>query len=97
MNTKKRTIIIGLDGTPFSLLEDLSDTGVMPHTKRLMSEGIFKKMQSSVPEVSSVAWSSIITGCNPAQHGIFGFMDFALGIYRLCFPNFDNLQKPPAL
>ncbi|MFC1577356.1 alkaline phosphatase family protein, partial [Candidatus Omnitrophota bacterium] len=65
------------------------------NTKRLLSEGVFKKMRSSVPEVSSVAWSSIITGCNPAEHGIFGFMDFAPGTYRLQFPNYNNLKRQP--
>ena len=92
---KNRSIIIGLDGVPFRLLRDLSDRGTMPHTHRLISEGVFKKMQSSIPEVSAVAWSSIITGCNPAEHGIFGFMDFALNTYRLSFPNFNSLQKLP--
>ena len=92
---KKRKIIIGLDGVPFGLLKDLSGNGTMPNTHKLLAEGIFRKMQSSIPEVSSVAWSSIITGCNPAEHGIFGFMDFALNTYRLCFPNFDDLQRPP--
>ncbi|MFC1576147.1 alkaline phosphatase family protein [Candidatus Omnitrophota bacterium] len=95
VRTKKRTVIIGLDGTSFSLLKDLSERGIMPNTRQLISQGIFKKMQSSVPEISSVAWSSIITGCNPAEHGIFGFTDFAPGTYRLCFPNFNNLQRPP--
>ena len=73
MAEKPRTILIGLDGVPFELLSDLAETGVMPNTKRLISSGTFRKMQSSIPEVSSVAWSSMITGTNPGTHGIFGF------------------------
>lgn len=91
----KRTVIIGLDGVPFGLLKDLSEKGVMPNVKEIISKGTFKKMRSSVPDVSSVAWSSVITGANPAQHGIFGFTDLAEGSYRLTFPNFNNLKREP--
>ena len=63
--------------------------------KRMVQEGIFKRMASSIPEVSSVAWSSIITGANPGEHGIYGFTDVAPGSYRLSFPNFNSLKVPP--
>jgi len=52
-------------------------------------------MESSIPEISSVAWSSIITGANPGQHGIFGFTDVPLGTYRLSFPDYSDLKIPP--
>jgi predicted AlkP superfamily phosphohydrolase/phosphomutase len=95
MKTKRRIIIIGLDGVPFGMLNELSSNGTMPNVGRLLSAGIFRKMESSIPEISSVAWSSVLTGSNPAEHGIFGFMDFAPDSYRIYFPNFDNLQKSP--
>ena len=88
----KRTVVIGLDGVPYPLLEDLSDNDIMPCTRSIMKKGVFRRMESSIPEVSSVAWSSIITGRNPGQHGIFGFSDFPQGTYRLSFPNFTNLK-----
>lgn len=91
----KRLIIVGLDGVPHRLLKDLSQRGVMPHARTLIKQGIFRQMQSSLPEISSVAWSSIITGKNPAEHGIFGFTDFPQGTYRLSFPNFNDLKAPP--
>ncbi|MBN3041160.1 MAG: alkaline phosphatase family protein, partial [Candidatus Omnitrophica bacterium] len=91
---KKRIIIIGLDGVPYGLLNDLSNRGVMPNVKRLIDKGVFTKMFSSIPEISSVAWSSVITGKNPAEHGIFGFTDFPPNTYRLSFPNFSQLKCP---
>jgi len=90
-----RLIIIGLDGVPFGMVEHLADSGVMPNTAGLISSGAFRQMCSSVPEISSVAWSSIITGKNPGEHGIFGFTDLAPFSYRLTFPNFTSLQAPP--
>lgn len=90
-----RALIIGLDGVPFGMLKDFAETGVMANTAELISEGIFKKMHSSVPEISSVAWSSIITGQNPGQHGIFGFTDLSPHSYKMRFPNFNDLKSPP--
>jgi predicted AlkP superfamily phosphohydrolase/phosphomutase len=90
-----KTIIIGLDGVPFGMIKDFAETGVMPHTAKLISQGIFRVMRSSVPEVSSVAWSSMITGTNPGRHGIFGFVDLSPSSYKMKFPNFNDLKAPP--
>lgn len=89
-----KLVIIGLDGVPYHLMDDLSNNGVMPNFKKLKDKGIFKKMESSIPEISSVSWSSIITGANPAEHGIFGFMDMIPGTYTLSFPNFNTIKAP---
>ncbi|MHC4326102.1 MAG: alkaline phosphatase family protein [Planctomycetota bacterium] len=95
MKKNPKTVIIGLDGVPFGMIKDFAETGVMPQTDKLISQGIFRAMHSSVPEVSSVAWSSMITGSNPGQHGIFGFMDLSAGSYKMKFPNFNDLKAPP--
>jgi predicted AlkP superfamily phosphohydrolase/phosphomutase len=92
---KRRVIIVGLDGVPLGLLTELVGQGVMPNTRKMISAGVLRKMESSIPEVSSVAWSSIITGKNPAEHGIFGFTDLASNSYQLRFPNFNDLQSEP--
>ncbi len=92
---KKRTIIIGLDGVPFPMLEDLAKRSVMPNFKALSERSVFTPMQSSIPEISSVAWSSAITGVNPGTHGIFGFTDLAEGTYTTIFPNYTALKAPP--
>ena len=90
-----KTVIIGLDGMPYHLIKHLAESGIMPSTDKLITEGVFREMESSIPEVSSVAWSSIITGTNPGYHGIFGFTELPAGTYRLSFPNSNNLRMPP--
>jgi len=91
----KRLIIIGLDGVPVSLLKELAQADVMPNIGQIMRNGFFAPMRSSIPEISSVAWSSIITGVNPGEHGIFGFVDIQPGSYKIRFPNFNDLKSPP--
>jgi predicted AlkP superfamily phosphohydrolase/phosphomutase len=90
-----KTVIIGLDGVPFGMIKEFAETGVMPNMAEVISKGIFKQMRSSIPEVSCVAWSSMITGQNPAAHGIFGFMDLRPGSYKMTFPNYTTLKSPP--
>ena len=94
MARNRRTVIIGIDGAPFSLIQELSDQGVMPFLGCLRRGGVFRPMRSSVPAVSSVSWSSIITGHNPGEHGIFGFVEMMPGTYTLRFPNFLDLRRP---
>lgn len=93
MADNPKTVIIGLDGVPFGMIKDFTENGVMPNTAGLISRGTFKKMRSSIPEVSCVAWSSMITGQNPAAHGIFGFMDLRPNSYNMTFPNYTNLKS----
>ena len=90
-----KTVLIGIDGAPYGLMKNLSDRGVMPNFKQLREEGGFKKMFSTLPEISSASWSSIITGVNPGEHGIFGFTELMEGSYKLFFPNYSNLQAKP--
>lgn len=87
--------MIGLDGVPYRLLNDLAQKGVMPNVRRIIADGFFRPLASTIPEVSSVAWSSIITGKNPGEHGIFGFTDIPPHTYRLSFPNFNSLKAEP--
>jgi predicted AlkP superfamily phosphohydrolase/phosphomutase len=92
---KGRTVIIGLDGMPYGLMNKFAQDGTMPNFGALVDEGVFRQMASSIPEVSSVAWSSAITGTNPGEHGVFGFTDVAPGTYRTTFPNYNNLKVKP--
>jgi len=90
-----RTVIIGLDGVPYGMLKHFADTGVMPNTAEIISQGTFRQMSSSIPEISSVAWSCMITGKNPGEHGTYGFVDLLPGSYRMKFPNFTDLRAQP--
>jgi len=91
----RRTVVIGLDGVPYGLLDELSDCGVMSNFKDLKEEGTFRVMKSSIPEVSAVSWSSIITGKNPGEHGVYGFTDMLKGFYALSFHSFSKLKASP--
>src|SRR5437588_11817492 len=74
-NKRPRLFILGLDGSPLPLLRRLMAAGDLPNLARLFETGAAVEMNSSLPDVSAVAWTSINTGKNPAKHGIYGFVD----------------------
>ncbi len=92
--SKKRVIVIGIDGVPFYLLKTLIDEGHLPFLKSKFEKGIFKEINAPLPEVSSVSWSTFMTGENPGEHGIFGFT-LVDRYYNVSFSNFLNLKSPP--
>ena len=49
-------------------------------------------MSVCIPEISSISWSSFITGTQSGEHGIFGFIDLEPGTYKMYFPNLTNLK-----
>jgi predicted AlkP superfamily phosphohydrolase/phosphomutase len=93
-NGKYRACVIGLDGVPFDLLSGLAAQGVMPAMQKLIERGHLRKMKASLPEVSSVSWTSFMTGTNPGNHGIFGFTDLRDHSYQIRFPNFLDVKAP---
>ena len=46
----------------------------MPNFAKLVQEGSFKRLTTSIPPQSPVAWSNVITGMNAGGHGIFDFI-----------------------
>ncbi|MFC2001724.1 alkaline phosphatase family protein [Chloroflexota bacterium] len=90
-----RMVIIEIDGMPYHLIRDLSQSGGLPNTRAVIEKCVFRQMESSIPELSSATWSSIVTGTNPGDYGIFGFTDIPIGTYRLSLPSFNDLKMPP--
>ena len=56
------------------LLEQFMRDGKMPNFAKLVAEGDFRRLTTSLPPQSPVAWSNLITGMNAGGHGIFDFI-----------------------
>ncbi|MGO8989813.1 MAG: alkaline phosphatase family protein [bacterium] len=91
----KKTLIIGVDGVPYSLLNTYIENGMVPNLKKILSQGFtLHQMNASIPDISSVSWTSFNTGVNPGEHGIYGFTDLSPHSYSLYFPNSKDIQAP---
>jgi predicted AlkP superfamily phosphohydrolase/phosphomutase len=73
------TILFGLDGATFDVLDDLVTRGVMRYLGRFMADGARGTLMSTVPPLTPIAWSSLVTGRTPGNHGVTGFFQHASG------------------
>ncbi len=72
--TEKRVIVLGLDGLDPKMVQALIDAGRAPNFKKLAAMGAFRRLGTTMPALSPVAWSSFITGLDPGGHGIGDFV-----------------------
>ena len=70
----KKLIVLGIDGMDPQLLRKFMQEGKMPNFSRLVEQGSFRELTTSIPPQSPVAWSNLITGMNAGGHGIFDFI-----------------------
>ncbi len=69
----KRIVILGLDGFDPELTERFMKNGGLPNFLSLKEEGSFRRLRTTTPSISPVAWSTFSTGVNPGKHAIFDF------------------------
>ena len=70
----RRVIVLGIDGLDHGLLTRFMAEGRLPHFAQLARDGDFAPLQTTMPPLSPVAWSTFITGLDPGGHGIFDFV-----------------------
>lgn len=71
--TTKKVLVIGLDGATWDLIEPWTRENKLPAFKKLMVDGCYGALESTIPHVTPPAWTSMTSGKNPAKHGIFDF------------------------
>lgn len=91
--SKIKVFVIGIDGATFDIINPLINEGKLPNISRLMREGSYGTLQSSIPPLSPTAWSSFMTGTNPAKHGILDFLGRQPDSYLANFYNASNRQE----
>jgi hypothetical protein len=65
-------IVIGVDGMDPGFVE--RHWAALPNLARLRDAGGLMRLGTTTPPQSPVAWSTFITGTDPAQHGMFDFV-----------------------
>ncbi len=90
----KKVIFLGLDGLDPSLTEKWMAEGKLPHLSRLREQGTYRRLRTTFPALSPVAWSTFATGVNPGRHNIFDFLNRDLRTYA---PELSSATvRPPA-
>ena len=92
-----RALVVALDGVPYTYMRRLFEAGEMPNMRAITERGELAQMDTSMPNVSSVAWASFMTGANPGKHNIYGFLDRRPGTRRTYIPTSRDLRAPTIL
>jgi predicted AlkP superfamily phosphohydrolase/phosphomutase len=92
--SKKRVLIIGLDGTTYEILEPYLSQGEFPALKHLMASGSHGTITSTIPPMSSSTWTSIQTGVNPGKHGVFDYIQKKSGTADFEYINAQSIKVP---
>ena len=69
-----RSIILGFDSFDPNIYQGLAAQGRMPNLQRLAEMGGYSPLKVSNPPQTEVSWTSIATGADPGEHGIFDFV-----------------------
>ena len=69
---QQKMLVIGLDCVPPDLIFD-AFAPYLPNINRLRERSIYGTLTSSIPCITIPAWSSMLSGYDPGQLGIYGF------------------------
>jgi predicted AlkP superfamily phosphohydrolase/phosphomutase len=83
----RRVIVVGLDGLEPKITEQMMEQGDLPHLQALAQVGGYRRLGTTLPPLSPVAWSTFQTGVNPGAHNIF---DFLSRDKRTCLPELSS-------
>ena len=68
------TLLIGLDGATYTILDPLMENGTMPFLRKFVMGGARAKLMSTPHPLTPPAWISLETGRTPGNHGVFDFI-----------------------
>src|SRR5262245_20299792 len=89
---KQRVFVMGFDGLDPTLAQKLMDEGKLPNLAKLRDGGTFRKLETTQPSESPVAWARFATGVNPGKHNIF---DFLVRDFETYLPDLAGVKRFP--
>lgn len=95
MNSAEKFLLIGWDGATFDIIEPLVKQGRLPNVASLMENGVWGRLESTIPFLTPVAWTSISTGVNPGKHGIYDVMAYTTERQEMRFVNSTMRKVKP--
>lgn len=62
-------LLLGIDGGSLSIVKEMVGEGELPSFKTLLQNGVYGKLESTIPPITKPAWPSMFTGLNPGKLG----------------------------
>jgi len=92
MNNK--VFVIGLDGATLDLIKPWASQGKLPNLDKVMRQGAYGTLRSTIHPLTAPAWTSFMTGKNPGKHGIFDFISLMPDSYQITYNNALSRKSP---
>ena len=94
-----RIVILGIDGMSPVIAERMMKEGKLPHFAKLRKDGDYRRLATSNPAQSPVAWAGFATGVNPGEHGLYDFIRRDPKTYRLALSttSFKDEKAQPVI
>jgi predicted AlkP superfamily phosphohydrolase/phosphomutase len=90
----QQVMVISLDGTTWDILQPWMQAGFLPNLASLTWQGVWGRLQSTIPPVTIPAWTTFQTGMNPGKHGLFHFTRYQPGSYETPLVNARDIAQP---
>ena len=95
-DVRRKLLVIGLDGVDWEIALPYVEQGLMPNLARLMGMGTWGEMETLVPMLSPLIWTTMATGVSPDEHGILDFVQRDPETGDI-LPITSNLRQVPAI
>jgi tetratricopeptide (TPR) repeat protein len=69
----RKVIFLGVDGADWQIINPLIDEGKLPNFAKIVEGGATGDLQSMLPILSPLIWTTMATGKLPEEHGILDF------------------------
>jgi len=87
-----KLVIIGLDGMSVSQAKYVAKKFALPNLEFIVENKGCISIESEIPELSPVNWTSFFTGHGPETHGVFGFVNLDPNTYTLGISDFTRVK-----
>jgi len=81
------TVVFGLDGAHFELIDPWIEAGHLPNVRRVVIDGVTADLESVLPPVTSPNWKAYATGKNPGKIGIYWWENVDTNGQRVYYPS----------
>ena len=71
---RRKVVLLGFDSCDPDLVDQMIRDGKLPNFARMRRDGASGTLESTVPPLSPVVWTTIATGMPPERHGILDFV-----------------------
>jgi predicted AlkP superfamily phosphohydrolase/phosphomutase len=89
-----KTVVVGLDGGCWPLVEEWIESGRLPTLRRLRAEGAWGVSESYLPPVTCPNWKCYASGKNPGKLGVYWWERIDTDARTLTLPDATDFRSP---